>query len=185
MKIPVLRMVAALTLLGASSGPAWPATEPADEYEVRAAMYVNILRLVDWPAGKLSDPAEPLVIGVADQAEMARALEALARSAGAPASRKIVVRRLAGPDGASECLSVFVGGQDRKRIGNILGSLAGSPVLTVGEDERFMSAGGMVGLVLRDDKVQIEVNLDLARQSGLVISSRLLRIATVNKRHGK
>ncbi len=179
---------AAVALLVALTGLAPTCTggvDAADEYELKAAMYVNLLRLVDWPAAKQADPAAPLVIGVADRAEMARALETLVRSAGASSARKIVVRRIEGAEGAADCASVFVGGRDKKLIERILKGTAGGPVLTVGEDERFLAAGGMVGLVLQDDKVQIEVNLDTARQAGLEISSRLLRIAVVRKGPGK
>jgi hypothetical protein len=185
MRNPFAVVVTVLVALTGFSVPGLGGVEAAGEYEIKAAMYVNLLRLVDWPAGKQVDPAAPLVIGVAGQAEMAGALETLVRSGSIPASRKIVVRRIAGADALRDCASIFVGGRDRKQIDGILRNLASAPVLTVGEDERFIAAGGMVGLILRDDRVQIEVNLDIAQQSGLAISSRLLRIAVVNRGQGK
>jgi hypothetical protein len=42
-----------------------------------------------------------------------------------------------------------------------------------------MALGGMIDLTLRDDTVQIEVNLDVARNSGLTIGSQLLKIAVL------
>ena len=47
-----LVIVAAALSLAALAG-----ADAADEYELKAAMYVNLLRLVEWPAGRLADPA--------------------------------------------------------------------------------------------------------------------------------
>ena len=49
----------------------------------------------------------------------------------------------------------------------------------VGESDKFAALGGIVGLVIRDDRIQVEVNLDAARQTELKISSKLLAVATV------
>jgi hypothetical protein len=58
-------------------------------------------------------------------------------------------------------------------------------VLTVGEDDRFIALGGMIDLMVRNDRVQIEVNLDVAQTSGLTISSRVLKIAIVRTGGGQ
>lgn len=36
----------------------------ADEYEIKAAMLVNLTKFVEWPAAKLGDAGSPFVIGV-------------------------------------------------------------------------------------------------------------------------
>jgi hypothetical protein len=118
------------------------------------------------------------VIGVTGSDEMARALEA-ASQAKASGARRFTVKRLSGPSGAADCGSVFVGGGDRKKIAAVLQALGKTPVLTVGENDKFLALGGMIDLGVRDDRVQIEVNLDLAQSVGLSISSQLLKIAVV------
>ena len=155
------------------------AVDIADEYEIKAAMYVNMLRLVDWPAGKRPEGASPLVVGVIGSDEMARALESLPQSKAGPGGRRFTVKRL--PTGAAlaDCNSVFVGGGDRKRIASALQAIGKTSILTVGENDKFLSLGGMIDLTVRDDRVQIEVNLDLAQSVGLSISSQLLKIAVV------
>jgi hypothetical protein len=150
--------------------------DSADEYEIKAAMYVNTLRLVDWPAAKRGDPASPLVIGVAGSDEMARALETIARSKNA-SGRRFTIRRISGTVGLEDCHSVFLGGGDRKKIQAALQSLGREPVLTIGEDDSFIPLGGMIALALRNGTVEIEVNLDVVRNDGLSISSQLLKIA--------
>lgn len=51
-------------------------------------------------------------------------------------------------------------------------------MLTVGDRARFARTGGMVGLVTVDNKIRFEVNLRMARASGLRIQAALLRLAT-------
>jgi len=53
------------------------------------------------------------------------------------------------------------------------------PILTVGETPGFAERGGVIRLVLEDNKVRFEVNVDAAHQAGLTISSRLLTLARI------
>jgi hypothetical protein len=176
-----LVIVAAALSLAALAG-----ADAADEYELKAAMYVNLLRLVEWPAGRLADPASPLVIGVAGSEDMARALDAIAARKSASTGRRITVKRIAGMAGIEECNSLFIGGGDRKRIEGTLAAVSKNPVLTVGESDRFISLGGMIDLALKDDdRVQIEVNLDAAHNARLEISSQVLKIAVIKAGGGK
>jgi len=67
----------------------------------------------------------------------------------------------------------------------MLAATAKDSVLTVGESDKFVSLGGMIALQLTDERIQIEVNLAVARGVGLNIGSQLLRIATVKTGAGK
>ena len=176
-------LICALVVVGLLPGlsPRAQATaDTAEEYEVKAAMYINLLRLVDWP-GKQPDASVPYVIGVSGSDDMARALETISQAKNPGSARRVTVRRISGTVGLEECHSVFVGGGDRKRIQATVLALSKTPVLTVGETDSFLSLGGMIDLTLRDDRVQIEVNLGAAQGAGLAISSRLLKIAVVRK----
>ena len=174
-----------LLAVPACPGHAGAGVDAADEYEIKAAMYVNLLRLVQWPPGRHGDATAPLVIGVNGSDEMAQALETIARSRGASSGRRLAVKRISGTAGVEECHSIFVGGADRKRIEGALQGTSGDSVLTVGESERFVSLGGMIDLRLADDRGQIEVNLDAVRGAGLAISSQVLKIAVVKTGGGR
>jgi hypothetical protein len=54
---------------------------------------------------------------------------------------------------------------------------ASLPILTVGEDEPFARAGGIINFVLKNGKVRLAINLIPARKAGLVISSKVLAVA--------
>lgn len=163
-------------LLTVLSGTRPALAAEADEYEIKATLLANVLRLVDWPPVKGSDAQSPLIVGIAGSEEMEAALR---KAAGRSAGRALLVRRIAGVEGMEQCQAIFVGGTDRKRLSTIIQGVHSQAVLTLGESDRFMSEGGMVGLVLDDDHVKVLVNLNAAQATGLQISSRLLRIATI------
>ena len=52
-------------------------------------------------------------------------------------------------------------------------------MLTVGDSDKFVRTGGMVGLVRSGDQIEIEVNLEALRSRQLDMSSRLLSLAVV------
>ena len=62
---------------------------------------------------------------------------------------------------------------------SILNRVAGRAVLTVGDSDQFVRAGGMVGLVRSGDEIEIEVNLPALRSRHLDMSSRLLKLAVL------
>ena len=75
------------------------------------------------------------------------------------------------------CHVLFLGEGQKKMLPDALASVKGSPVLTVGETERFAQDGGMIGLCLEQNRIRFEINLDSAERAGLRISARLLALA--------
>jgi hypothetical protein len=168
-----------LLLLCASARHASPSQlREADEYEIKAAMVFTLSKFVDWPPGKMGDSTAPFVFGVLHSDLLARELEKALRGKTA-GGRAILLRRLSAADGAQECHILFVGDADRKHFERLAGSLLKSGVLTVGEGERFIDAGGVIALVVKDDRVRLEINLQAAQKGGFTISSRILRLATL------
>lgn len=79
----------------------------------------------------------------------------------------------------SECQLLYVNGLERNTLLHVLFGLKNQPVLTVGEGLEFIQAGGMVGLEKINGKIQLNVNLPIVKQSKLVISSRILKLAKI------
>ena len=53
------------------------------------------------------------------------------------------------------------------------------PIVTVGEDEKFLRRGGMINFVLEDGKLRFQINTDAVGRSGINISSKLLSLAKI------
>jgi hypothetical protein len=71
------------------------------------------------------------------------------------------------------------------RLGDAIQMLKGAPVLTIGETAGFAKNGGIINLVLEDNKVRFEVNVRAAKDADLNISSRLLALARIVQPDGR
>ena len=124
-------------------------------------------------------PKRPLLLGLLGAIllpELDRLIEGNTTGA-----RRIEVRNFSANDSEAlrECQMIFVSASEQRRLSTILAAVQGKPVLVVGESEGFVSAGGMLGFALRENRVGIEVNSAAARQARLKISSQLLNIAKI------
>ena len=166
---------ALLALAGLLGLPA--AARAETEYDVKAAYLYKIATLVKWPAAAFPSAPAPLVIGVVGR-EAFSGFESVLRGQTIGA-RALEIRRLAASDAAGlrACHLVFV--SDGERLAGIAAALQGRPVLLVGDASEFARSGGMIGFVVREQKLKLEINRDAAEQARLSISSDLLGIAKI------
>lgn len=177
----VARLAWFLTL---STQPALAQAPMPDEFAVRAAIIFNLTRFVTWPASKMADPHAPFVVGLLGYDREGAALEKFLAGRSID-GRLIVVRRLGSADRAGQCSLLYVTSTERKRYDALATELAREGVLTVSDDEHFVVAGGIVGLPVSGDHIDIQINLSQAQRSGLTISSRLLHLASVVRQEGR
>jgi len=78
---------------------------------------------------------------------------------------------------ADRCHAGFIAERNRIPAEVWLERLEGKPVLTVGEGEAFLDAGGMISLVLDDQAVRFQASPRALRAARLDLSSRVLRLA--------
>jgi hypothetical protein len=77
---------------------------------------------------------------------------------------------------------VFISVSEKARLREILEGVKEKNILTVSDIEGFSRLGGMIELVLDDERVRFEVNLDATTKAGLELSSELLKVARVVRR---
>lgn len=154
--------------------PPIPAAEFA-EYRVKAEFIERLVQFVEWPEGAFSGPKAPFVIAIAGEDPFGRYLEDMAR-ARTIKGRPVLLRHVqpGGPPGA--CHLLFISGGEYARLPELLAA-AGRGVLTIGDGEKFARNGAHVGLYRRSGRLRFEINLETARKSGLVLSSKLMRSA--------
>jgi hypothetical protein len=143
------------------------------EAEVKAAFVYNFGKFVDWPA---MDPGERsfaiCVLGRADAFQKAVMTLAGKQVQG----RTVAIRSVRRAEDAADCRIAVVGESEARRVDSILAALDRQPVLTVSDIEGFAAAGGMLGLVLADERVAFEVNTAAARRAGLRLSAQLIEL---------
>ncbi|WP_298830377.1 YfiR family protein [uncultured Piscinibacter sp.] len=92
--------------------------------------------------------------------------------------RPVVVRpAVNAAEAGSECDAVYVAGVDAAAGRQLLRSMAGQPVLMLGEGAEFCSDGGMFCLEPAAVSIRFNANLDAIARSGLRVNPLVLRIA--------
>jgi hypothetical protein len=168
-------LIIAIFLLIALVGQA-PAARAQQADQVKAAFLFNFAKFVEWPSGTFANDRAAIILGVPDRDPLAAALETLQGKM--VQGRRLEIRRCREPEDFSRCQIFFASASEKARLPQILGSLRKSPVLTVTDNvNNFAKLGGIINLIIVDDKIHFEICEDNARQSGLKISSQLLKLA--------
>lgn len=169
---PPLR--ALLALLGMATAPWAAASPPISEAAVKAAFVYNFAKFAEWPND--SAPQEPIRLCLYGSRDAFMA--ALADIEGKSAqNRPIRVQKVARPSEFRGCHILAVAESEAKQLPDVLRAAEELGALTVAEIEGFADAGGAIGLVVDNERVQFEINLDAARRANLKISSQLLKLA--------
>lgn len=158
------------------------AQEPQpSEYELKAAFLYNFAKFVEWPPGTFPQSSSPFVIGILGENPFADDLKKTV------AGKKILehpisVVAFSTLAEATNCHILFISNSEKSRLGAIFKSLRGAPVLTVGENDQFTEAGGMINFVREANKIRFQINDESAKGARLKISSKLLSLAIRSSR---
>lgn len=148
---------------------------PPGEFEVKAAFVHNIAKFVEWPTSASARGVLRLcVLGQGSFGEAAVVLR------GKPVGSTVwEVVPVTTRTNLRECQVLFIEASEAGDLPRLLGTLKGSPVLTVGDAEGYGEQGVMVNFYLEQDKVRFEINLAATSRAGLKISSQLLKLARI------
>jgi hypothetical protein len=171
-----LRRVLPLLLLLAGALVAAAQEAPPLEYELKAAFLYNFVKFVEWPPDAFAGPRSPLTICVYGDDPFGSSLDEAVRGESL-GERSLLVQRPAALGELRDCKVLFVSPSERQRMPEVLSEVGGAPVLTVGDTDGFLRAGGIINFVLEENKVRFLINQDAAERSRLRISSKLLRLA--------
>lgn len=142
--------------------------------EVEAAYLYNFAKFVTWPAMAKSDVLNVCILGkdpfgnVLDQIVAGEMID----------NRHLAVLRLENEHSVEACAILFIGESESSHLDRDLSAVARLPILTVSDMQGFMKNGGTIQFVLQENRVRFEVNLNAARECGIVLSSQLLKVAT-------
>jgi len=148
----------------------------ATEAELKAAFVFNFTKYVEWPAESLA--STPGSLNVCLLGPRDNFFDAILDFDGKKVSdRNLNVRNIGPSESPKHCQVLVLAEREVAKIESVLKRVEGYPVLTVSSSDRFLDAGGIIGLVTDADKVRFDVNLVAAKRANLVLSSNLLRLA--------
>ena len=164
-------LLVATLCLGAHAG----AQTRADEAQTKAAFVFNFLKFVEWPADATRGPQEAFVMLIIGAGATADATEQFlaAKQIG---ERPVLVRRIKWDQSLSGVDAVFVAESDTKKLRRVFDTAAAAGTLTIGEGEEFATRGGVIALLVENNRVRFDVDTAAATAAGLRVSSKLLAL---------
>jgi len=180
-RLTILIALLGMTLNITSTADAQAGDADSSEYLIKAGFIYNFAKFVEWPSAAFSQADSPIVIGVLGTDPFGNVLDRIVEDKKL-GPRGFVVRRYKWGKDVKElrdCKILFVSASERTHVDEILQSVKGLPILTVGETPGFAERGGVIRFTLEDNRVRFEVNVAAAHQADLNISSRLLTLAKI------
>lgn len=164
-------------LLVACFGPPAEA-QPFSDTQVKAAYMYGLAKFVSWPAGSFATARDPIRLCVLSDEPFQSQLDQIVKGkiiAGHP----LLVVPVQNGEQARGCQELFISSADSHDTLQILESLRGTSVLTIGETKGFLEEGGIINFILQGNHVHFQVNQKAAIRSGLRMSSQLLSVAQI------
>ena len=147
------------------------------EYEIKAAFLFNFTQFIEWPSKTFTAADAPFVIGVLGKDPFGNYLDAIIKGEKIN-NHPLTVKRLNSIKEARDCHILFINAED-KDLAAVLERLKASNTLTVGDTHTFAKEGGMIGFLTESKKIRIQINLEVAQNADLAVSSKLLRVAEI------
>lgn len=146
--------------------------------ETKAAALYHVIAFSDWPSTAFASPNSPLLVGVLGEGPVGALLVDVTRGE-TWRGRSITVRRCATPAEARSCHVVYIATSEQGRWRTLNRQFVQLPILTASDAVDFAREGGIVQMSVDRNRLRLAVNLAAARAGGLVLSSKLLRLAEV------
>lgn len=172
------RLTLLLVLLsGVLLSPA--AAQQVEEYHIKAVFLSNLSHFVTWPPANDREKIA-FVIGIYGPDPFGTIIDR-AVAGETKNSRPVRIERYGSLQelNPAACSILFIHASKISEWESIHSHLSAHAVLTVADVAGFPEQGGMVNLVKSGQKIQVEINYDAVRLSGLTISSKLLSLARI------
>lgn len=151
-----------------------PSALAQSEDGIKAAFVYNFAKFTTWPAQTFASASTPITVGFVGADSLA---DMFAQSvAGKNVNgHEFVIRRFPDATGVENCQMLFVGNTEAAAA--VLHATLGKPILTVGDTERFASAGGMINLIKNGTKIRFDIDLSAVNAAQMKLDSRLCQLA--------
>jgi hypothetical protein len=159
--------------------PARATAQDATEPALKSALIFNFAKFTSWPDEALPSNAA-FVACVVGSREVGQALERAVKDRLLAGHRVEVVSR----DGVDpqqtykRCHLLYVTSTDLKQVARILSEVRGAPVLTIVDTDDGSGGLGIAQLFVENGRIRFDVDHALAKQGRLLLSSRLLSLAS-------
>lgn len=171
------------------------ADEASREYRLKAAFVYRFIQFTDWPGAAFAAEDAPIVVVLVGDDPFQGALEQ-ALTGKAVGRRPMQFKHMPEPPaanpnggmgggvdggGAFDCHVLFISpALARQDVADLLRQVRGTPVMTVSDGPaEFTRSGGVLRLLVEENRVRFEVNLTAVHRQQLKMSAQVLKLARV------
>lgn len=152
------------------------AAAESKEYEVKVAFVYNFAKFTEWPATATADDSE-LNLCLAGNGSFGKVLFSL--QGREVHGTKLNIHKVEDITDLGDCQILYVSRSEAGRVDSLMDAVTGKEgLLSVSDIEGFTHHGGIIELKVIDNKMRFAINLRAARQANIILSSKLLRLAT-------
>jgi hypothetical protein len=174
------KSIIVFTILMAISMSLGYGSEPEfSEYEVKAAFMFNIPKFVEWPDRDPTENKGAIDLCVLGSDSFGSGLDQIAGKT--VKGKRLLVKRIRSARDVKGCEMLFISGSEKERLNDIIETLKGTHILTIGDTSGYARRGVMINFYIDTGKVRFEINPDSTKTAGLVISAQLLKLAKIVK----
>jgi hypothetical protein len=171
---PLRRVLALLIVVAGLLG----AGTAVGEFQLKAAFLFHFPEFVEWPAAALPSDKAPFVIGVLGKDPFGPALDDMVRGETVN-QHPLAIERYRSAADIRGCQILFIPAAESSHLdAGAIAALKGHSVLTV-TDAETAPRGVIIALIKRDNRIRLRIDVAAARDSNLIISSKLLRPAEI------
>jgi hypothetical protein len=181
--MPIIKVILNLflvTLALAQGSQHVLAQTPSREYQLKAVFLFNFTQFVDWPANVFENDQSPLVIGVIGENPFGSYLVQTV-SGEKINGHPLTVQYFKNEEEIKSCHILFVNIHETKKLEQVLEAVKSKNILTVSDHPDFLKQDGMIKFVTNNNKIKLQINMEACKESKMVLSSKLLRLAEIIK----
>jgi hypothetical protein len=147
-----------------------------NEYQVKAAFTLNFARLTQWPK-KIKPSSNILLICVMGNEALKSTFTMVNNQNinGKISQLKIISRT----HDIKDCNVLMISGIKQSKMRQIFTAARQQNILTISELPDISQSKAIVNFINSNNKIKFQINHQYAQQSGLKISSRLLKLAII------
>jgi len=153
--------------------------EPSLENKVKVAYLYNFTKFISWPE-KNTESFNICILGNNPFGDLLTLLET--KKAGGKPIKLYYYQRITD---VQQCHILYLPDSTRPvdlaALPEVLVVRSLKNTLTVSSQPSFAEQGGMIGFILKEGRVKLQINLLVLQQQGLSISAKLLEVAEVVK----
>ncbi len=144
-------------------------TRAQSQEKMYTLMIINFAKSIHWPPNGTEGK---FVIGVLEYPPLASELK-LAAQTSKINGRSLEIRELTSPEESQGCNIIFLPAYKAKWLTRIIQQIPSQPTLIVSNKSEVARNGGAINFVLRDGKLNYEINCNAIEKRGMKVSTSL------------